>query len=245
MRAKDIVGMTLLGTVVLYQNPTQSHISQEWPIVEPVPRVEIVPPQPSLEELTLEAAAERLNEEHQYGLSAEDLVYVARVLYFEGAFDKKASSEEDIATGYEAMASVILNRYLWDREHGTTKFGKENTLRAVVEKPYAFSCRDVPKNKELFEPKTFKNKKGEWQLAYGRMHPDRVELAYDALLDVLDEAIVDPTDGAMFYKADYAGVRWENTHAFSMPDAQCYRTFGNKINTHEFFVVECRPFKTN
>ena len=187
---------------------------------------------------SLEEQTSFLNERFSYALSAEDLVYLTRILYFEGAFDAHATTEDELRLGYDAIASVIKNRWAFDQEHKSNKFGGKKGLRGVAENDYAFSC--VRDNPAYFAEKSFYETKNEFSLIYGQMNFSRTELAYASFVAILSETREDPTDSATFYKTRDIPQVWEGTEAFHVHRKACKRVFTVRINSHEFFEIVCK-----
>jgi len=185
----------------------------------------------------LDKEVAELNENFSYGVSGEDLVYLTRILYFEGAFDESATDIEEIQLGYIAIASVVKNRWEFDTMYESTKFAGDKGLRGVVEKEGQFSC--VKDNYPYFMKKSFYDSKGELSLSHGQMDSDRTELAYDTLVTVLAEEADDPTRGAVFYKTKSVPQWWGGREAFYLNRKKCELNFTTRVNSHEFFTVVC------
>ena len=186
----------------------------------------------------LERDVEELNESG-YALEAEDLAYLSRVLYFEGAFDPKAESLGDIREGYAAIASVIKNRWEFDQKHGKNKFRGDDGLLGVSQKSKAFSCIDLDKG--YFVEEKFSDAWGDIDLIVGKMNSQRLALAYHTLVSVLAGEISDPTQDAVFYVADYVEADWNGDIAFALDNRTlCLRRGPTvQVNTHEFYEVDC------
>jgi len=185
-----------------------------------------------------------LNDIGDYGLSTEDLAYVTRVVYLEGSYDRRADSIDDYADGFEAIAFAVLNRWNYDNENGTRHFfgrhGDRSKLKSIITEPGAFEAV-VNYSRYL---QNFEGENDEITVVADGPHfrdVAKVEAAYKAVVDVLGGKVrSDPTDGAVFYKADYLNQTWEGTEAFWTNGQRCNRHFTEKINTHEFFsVIDC------
>jgi len=198
----------------------------------------IRPPKPEepVDTSTLAQDAANLNKAHAYDVSAQDLAYLTRVVYFEGVSDRRAQTSADLTKGYDAIASVLLNRYEFDARHGTNRFGGEDGLIGVAKKNYAFSCiKDRP---EFFEQSSFKNANS-IALTRGNMNAERADAIYESLRGVLAHEKDDPTNGATYYKTGAVKDQWEGTEAFRAGGHSCKRRFTKRINSHEFFKVDC------
>jgi hypothetical protein len=163
------------------------------------------------------------------------LVYITRVVYFEGAYDPKARSIEDISSGLAGIASVMYNRYLFDvnrERNGLSRvFSKKGGNLFDVVFHYApnqyggvtWQFSAIPDNVSYFKSNQ------SLTLATGKMNPDRTLLCYYALVDVLTEKSTDNTNAALFYQnpsmVDHYNRNWKNR---GLDDVK-------KINSHVFF----------
>lgn len=236
MKMRNIIGLaTLLGTA-FYTKETQSNFSSL--ISKGRPPEEQVCELPLEKRLSLEEQTTRLNEMHNYNMSPEDLVFVTRVTYMESGNDPKAKTKEELEKGWEGVAQVILNRYLFDKNHNTHLFAKGSSLRAIVEAKMQF--HPVYFFPKLFEEKTFENKEGEATLSYGRINAKKINDVYSTVISVLEQKNEDSTNEAVFFHADYVKKgRKDGTKPFSVKKTPCYTRFTTQINTHRFFATSC------
>jgi hypothetical protein len=137
-------------------------------------------------------------------MSDKDLVNLTRLVYLEGAHDPKAKTLAQAQTGLEGIASVIENRWAYDKVHHGA-FGK-GTLQSVGFKNgknksgkriWQFSA--IPDNPSYFN-KNLLDKHGNIKLKTGRMTQKRADLSYNALRNILLDLSPDPTSGALFYQ---------------------------------------------
>lgn len=163
------------------------------------------------------------------------LIYISRVIYFEGAYDTKAKSLADVKAGLAGIASVMYNRYIFD-----TANEKAGRLRAFSNKganlydivfhrapnkygsiTWQFSA--VPMNASYF------NGKRPLTLSPGKINTDRALLCYEILMEVLMEKRNDNTKAALFYQnpryVDRYNRDWKSR---GLDDV-------TKINSHVFF----------
>jgi hypothetical protein len=166
------------------------------------------------------------------------LVYITRVVYFEGAYDSKARDVEDIKAGLVGITSVMYNRYLFDinrERNGLPRvFSKDggNLFDVVFHNApnkfggvtWQFSA--IPDNVSYFSSDQTLT------LDTGKMNADRTLLCYDALIAVLMGKNPDNTNAALFYqnpsRADSHNRDWKsrglddvkeiNSHVFFRPD---------------------------
>lgn len=152
-------------------------------------------------------------------LTEDEKTFLAKILYFE-TYD---------LPGAEAAAHVIRNRYLFDTCHPLSPlenftcydepkayFGGDKGLIGVVTKGnkgiHQFSCID--QNPTYFRGKLDTNVQG--------LNSARLEKAHTALEGVLNNAIEDPTGGALFYKnSEISGQRWQDKIAFAASIKEC------------------------
>lgn len=176
-----------------------------------------------------------------YNLKPEDLVYATRVLYWEGYGDPKAKTSKDMQKGLEAIASVILNRYEFDQLHNTNKFGGQQGVMGVVKRQGQFSCiRDRP---SYFTQKSLHDQKNNPHLYASGMKRNGLDLAYNALIDILSKNKEDPTNSAVFYKTVYVQRQWHDVPAFSLKGHQFIRGNTANINSHRFYGLILHPRK--
>lgn len=163
------------------------------------------------------------------------LIYITRVIYFEGAFDAKAKNLADITSGLTGIASVIYNRYIFDQAN--EKSGRprafsdkganlydivfHRTLNSYGSITWQFSA--IPKNRSYF------NGKRPLSLASGKINPDRALLCYEILMEVLTGKRSDNTKAALFYQNPRYVDRYNrNWKSRGLDDVTI-------INSHTFF----------
>ena len=178
----------------------------------------------------------------------EELVYLSRVVYFEGGFDNKAKSNDDLRKGMEAISSVMYNRMKFDESQSrkgekrtfTKKDGDDvfdvafrhgkNRFNGIT---WQFSCvKDHPKYFYEHEGKTNWDmyEGGKLNVAVGNMDERRANIAYESVINVLFEKSRDPTKGALFYQ-NYAA---SDKHNKNWSQRGLQKTI--KINSHDFYV---------
>ncbi len=233
---RNIIGLAAFLGATFYTSDTQSNHSGMLAIrKEPEEKICELPLE---KRVSIEEQTTRLNEMHNYNMTPADLVFVTRVTYMEAGNDPKAKSPEDVERGWEGVAQVILNRYLFDKNHNSHLFGKNTSLRGMVEAPMQF--HPVYFFPKLFEKKTFTNKEGEATLNYGRINTKRVRQVYDTVVSVLEQKKEDITSEAVFFHADYVkNGRKDGTRPFSIKKTPCITKFTGQINTHRFFATSC------
>lgn len=235
MNGKTTLGLVLgLGTA-LYTSSTSSYRGME----SLQKRTEIETPTcDSPLELTIEEETAKLNENYDYNLTPGDLVFITRVVSMEAGSDPKAKTKEDLEKGWIGVIRVILNRYLFDKNHGTHLFGRDHSLGTIVKTHMQF--HPVSFFPDLFQEKTFYDKEGDAQLGYGRITTKRAENIYSTVVSVLEQKEEDITDGALYFHADYAeNGRRNETTAFHIGKEACKTRFTRQINTHRFFGTTC------
>ncbi|MBS3072955.1 hypothetical protein J4477_03930 [Candidatus Pacearchaeota archaeon] len=193
-----------------------------------------------------EMDAERLNIINpQYQLTAEDLIFITRLVYHEqGSFlvgRKNGFSDEEIIHGYEAISAVLLNRFNFDRISKANKFhGNKKGLIAVVTKPGAFKALN---DSEDFSEDSFRDENGELTLGTSNYGMISREAAYDAVVKVLSRYIWDPTLGSLFYKTQELGnsrkVVWHGSEAFWLDNKRCIFVWKKDIAGHQYYGVNC------
>jgi hypothetical protein len=169
------------------------------------------------------------------------LIYITRVIYFEGAFDAKARSLADIKEGLTGIASVIYNRYIFDTAN--EKAGRRRAFSGEGANLYdivfhrapnkygsiTWQFSAIPKNTSYF------NGKRPLSLASGKINPDRALLCYEILMEVLTEKRSDNTRAALFYQnplcVDRHNRDWKSR---GLDDVA-------KINSHVFFRPNYLP----
>jgi hypothetical protein len=163
------------------------------------------------------------------------LIYLTRVVYFEGAYDPKAGSLEDIKDGLSAISSVMYNRYLFDTERekdGRSRaFSKRGANLFDIVFHYApnrhggvtWQFSAIPENVSYF------NGDQPLELASGKMNADRTLLCYDVLMGVLTGKRSDNTKAALFYQnpryVDRYNRNWKERGLDEVAE----------INSHVFF----------
>lgn len=163
------------------------------------------------------------------------LIYITRVIYFEGAFDPKARNLADIKRGLAGIASVIYNRYIFDKAN--EKAGRQRVFsnRGANLYDIVFHCTPnqygsitwqfsaVSKNASYF------NGNRPLSLSSGKINADRILLCYEILMDVLTGKRGDNTKAALFYQNPSCVDRHNrNWNARGLEDV-------TRINSHVFF----------
>jgi hypothetical protein len=163
------------------------------------------------------------------------LIYITRVLYFEGAFDPEARSLDDIKEGLTGIASVMYNRYLFDT--GREKIGQPRAFSNNGDNLYDIVFYHAPNNKggitwqfsAIPINNRYFNGKQHLTLSSGKMNSDRTLLCYKVLMEVLTEKRYDNTNAALFYQnpgcVDRHNRNWKQR---GLNDVK-------KINSHVYF----------
>ena len=235
MKKRNILGLATFLGAIFYTADTQSNFSGMIPKRD---QRENICELPLEQRLSIEEQTKRLNDMHSYAMTPQDLVFITRVTYMEAGNDPKAKTQEDLQRGWEGVAQVILNRYLFDKNHNTHLFGKNTSMRGIAEANMQF--HPVSFFPELFKDKSLTNKEGEAVLNYGRIPAKKVAQVYDTVLSVLERKKEDITDEAVFFLADYIKKgRRDGTRPFSVRKEPCYTRSTLQINTHKFFATSC------
>lgn len=244
MKMRHIFGLTALLGAGFYTPQTQSNYTNvPRSFYQPMPNT---CEQPLEEKLTIEEQTQKLNNQHGYGITSEDLVFITRVTYMEAGNDKKAKTQEDLQRGWQGVAQVILNRYLFDKNNQTHLFSKQTSLRGIVQAKQQF--HPVMFFPKIFDEKNFYNKEKKLSLSYERISPKRIAKVYDTVISVLKQEEEDITKGAVFFHADYVEKgRKAGTRPFSVHKKPCLTTENGQINTHKFFGTTCPidPYATS
>lgn len=172
-----------------------------------------------------------------YFKTPEEFVYTVRVVYFEGGYDPKAGgNKEKLIKGLQGISNVIHNRYTYDNsipKHYFTAKDKPNIFDVAFARKQ-FSCvKDHPKY--FYEHEKIPNwdlyENNKLNIRIGSMNAWRTQLAYQALVTVLNKDAKDNTKRALFYqnkeKSDENNQDWEQT-----------KTYLTKINSHTFFTLK-------
>ncbi len=183
---------------------------------------------------------ERLNRVNpQYALTERDLVALTRMLYFEDKFDRKLPSDAEQKKGYAAVAEVIKNRFLFDTcgEHAPIKnptcqsserfvhYDGDQGLAAVIEQHAVISGQRIY---QFTSQSDFSRYFTLASLAQGidftrnTEEKHQIDLAYNALVGVLDGSISPLTEGALSYKnSDTTNQVWNDKQVFLLPSDEC------------------------
>lgn len=189
----------------------------------PEPVTDIRSEQGEITKAKIKADVEKLNRIENYNLTENGLVALARTVYFEGSFDDANKNNGELRASYQAIAEVILNRYLFDicsekspvkNENCGTKdqyrFGGEKGIVGIITAESQFFCiADHPhfyKSSSLddgLNSKTyFGRKKKKEEVA--TLDKKRLWFAYEAVVSVLDGSATGNTKGAFSYKNNEA-----------------------------------------
>ena len=189
--------------------------------------------------LSIEEQAEELNNLHNYGMRATDLALLTRVVYMEAGNDPKAKTEQERRRGWEGVAQVMLNRYLFDQNNGTKLFARAGTsLEYIARAPMQF--HPVSFFPDLFRESSLQDKSGNTKLSYGRIPKEKAQRVYKTVVQVLKRESEDITGGAVFFHADYVkDGRKEGTTAFHMKGKKCRHILTTQLGTHKFFATSC------
>lgn len=184
-----------------------------------------------------------------YEINPEQLVYLSRLVYFEGGFDLRAKNNESkLKKGMIAISHVLINRLNYDLknilENKEPKFSNKsvNLYNIGFKKwknrfnsyTYEFTC--TLNEKEYFLPhlgneKFDLYKDDKLNLIVGDMDSSRALLAYDCLIGSLRDIYPDPTNGALFYQnirmSDKFNKNWKKT-----------KKHITKINSHDFYAMK-------
>lgn len=169
----------------------------------------------------------RINKRLGCNMSPEQIVYLSRLIYFEGGFDRKAGNNiNKLRKGMEAISSVILNRYYFDNasesagkgryfdlrrngkrekspfgvgfKHGKNRFGSNTwQFTCIRDHPTYFYEHEEDPNMSIYGTDTTGNPI--LRVGVGKMNKERADIAYNALVDVLLGRRKDSTKGSLFY----------------------------------------------
>ncbi len=237
MKWMNIMGLSALLGTLGYSQPLGANLSTD--VVRNALKEQYECEQPLERKLTIEQQAAELNNQREYGLRATDLALLTRVVYMEAGNDPKAKTQEQRERGWEGVAQVMLNRYLFDKNHGTKFFARAGTsLEAIARAPMQF--HPVSFFPSLFKDSTLQDKSGEVRLGYARIPENIAERVYKVVVDVLKQEGEDITNGAVFFHADYVKHgRQEGTTAFHIKGQSCRHRFTTQLGTHKFFATTC------
>lgn len=236
--------------------------------ITPVPVEEPVIKLPSeADSSTLAQDAKRLNERNpQYNLTETDLVALTRMLYFEDKFDPKLEGDIQQKKGYAAIAEVIKNRLLFDtcsqdspvvnpscgRDDVDTHYDGHKGLSAIIDQH--MQTKDKKKIYQFTSKADFSSyfttnslKKGLYETSFDAQEKHQVDLAYEALVGVLDTSIAPLTQGALYYKNSQKSdaingrkIKWDGKKAFNdtLIDCSALQNKVRKMDSAE--DIECR-----
>ncbi|MFH1972771.1 MAG: hypothetical protein ABIJ18_04820 [archaeon] len=177
-------------------------------------------------EMPLEEAAETINRVYGYNLTAKDLIYLSRLLYFEAGSDPKTIvdrkySEEKVKEGYQGIMNVIKNRNDFDLSQGRftrfnctheKRFGDGTLISVVIDhkrewnaiedNKFYFSNWSLDKalnDGDVMTPQRLKLKDAVNQKQRQEVS-ERVNWAYEVVIGVLNQDLEDNTNGAITYR---------------------------------------------
>jgi len=212
-------------------------------IVE-IEKAQVVSIETDVERLRYEIDAGRLDSKYQ--LTAKDLIFLARLVYHEeGSLlvgRGKGFTDEEIVKGYEAVASVLLNRFEFDNRYNTTKF--HNSGIKLIDYALKEGQFDAIKNyPDSFTKESLKDKNGKLTLGSNPWGQQSREVVYNALVRVLSGKVEDRTFGSLYYKTKRLGengkVVWHGTEAFWLNDYRCNLDWNANITDHQYYGVDC------
>jgi hypothetical protein len=163
------------------------------------------------------------------------LIYITRVIYFEGAFDAKAKDLADIKAGLTGIASVIYNRYVFDQAN--EKSGRPRAFSNKGANLYDIVFHRAPNKygsitwqfSAIAKNASYFNGNRPLSLASGKINPDRALLCYEILMEVLAGKRSDNTKAALFYQNPRYVDRYNrNWKSRGLDDV-------TTINSHVFF----------
>jgi len=185
--------------------------------------------------------------------SPEQAIYLTRVLYFEGGWDPKAKTDDQLKEGLEGIASVIYNRYKYDTDredngkkrqfsrkgdnlfdlaflHGKNKYGGTTwQFTCIRDHPEYFYKHEGEEGWDMYG-------NGKLNIAVGDMDSIKTDWCYNALLNVISGNAEDNTNGALFYKnsatSDSANQNWEKRYGVKKVET---------INSHDFYRPKDLP----
>ena len=238
------LGSLAFVSALVGANYLPSRCVVEGPIVEPSPA-----PVNSLQE-----EVDRLNAvDPGYALDTKDLTALTRMLYFEDKFDPKLDGDAEQTKGYVGVAEVILNRYLFDtcsdrapvpnptcgRENVHLQYDGHDGLVGIILKEHngVHQFSSLSQSAQFFTDGSLekglnyvtgtKKKDGKDVPSYA-LDQHQMELAYAALVGVLDGSIAPETDGALYYKNTAVTnaknkhlVKWDDEKAFDDTQLEC------------------------
>lgn len=227
------IGALSFVAAVAGANYLPSSCAYKKPVVEPGPQ----PTDP------LQDQVDRLNDINPgYALEKNDLVALTRMLYFEDKFDPKFNSDAEQSGGYAAIAEVIKNRYLFDmcapeapvqnptcgRDKPHTQYDGHDGLIGIITREHngVHQFSSLSQYAPFFTPESLGQ--GLYDSSFGTQERHQIDLAYGALIGVLDGSISPETHGALYYKnTDVTNrknghlVKWDDEKAFDDTELDC------------------------
>ncbi len=214
------------------------------------------------------SAAETLQKEYSLALLPEDLIYLSRLLYKESG--SNGESPEELKVGLEGVMHVIYNRWKFDNQQigagipsnitGNKRFGNGSLMSVIKDNPIEFSA--IGASPDYFQKKSFKNKKGEYQLnPYSNPQVQaKLELCYQVVMEVLTGDSIDPTEGALFYHnpntstSERLGADKHMTTQVEEEEQEEWRIRSEyrytvvptvKLGKHQFYRAESKMYRTS
>ncbi len=220
------------------------------PVSVPVPQPET--PRPEYERgANIAEDVQRLNASFGYDLTERELMTMVRATYWEASHDPKAKTLEDVRRGLHVPPKIVLERYrfdrcldeavvknptcgsdnyrsMWDGDKGFTsivkkkdwdKKKKRNVYQfdAVNDRPFFFTPDSF---KDGLNVRTYTGKTRDSEVS--QMDPQRLAMAYDAVISVLSGTSDVNTQGALWYKnSDASSQVWNDRPAYSAKSLDC------------------------
>lgn len=210
----------------------------------------------------LEADVVRLNAlTPAYALTEKDLVRLARMVYFEDKFDSELHGDEAQKNGFAAVAEVINNRFLYDtcspespvhnptceRDKIQTQYDGDKGLVGVILKEdhgvHQFSSLSAYES--FFTPSSLGQ--GIYDSSFGAQEKHQMDLAYQALIEVLDGSVAPQTQGALSYKntdvtskLNGRAISWHDQKAFGDTSLDCKDITHRPAKMKKATDVQCR-----
>jgi hypothetical protein len=139
---------------------------------------------------------------------------LAMLVYLEG---------DHTVDGDVAVANVLYNRYKFDKENDSNKFGK--TFDGILKKPYAFES--VSRKLGCFE-----------NIDFCIHDEDAWNLAYDSMFWVLMHQVQDNTKGATYFKTQENDKVWHGSEAFWLRGKPVFTKHSADIGKQRFYKLE-------
>ena len=248
------IGALSLVAALAGANYLPENCAQKPVIVEPTP----------VSQTPLEKEVQRLNAINpEYALTEKDLIKLVRMVYFEDKFDDALVGDEAQKRGFAAVIEVIKNRFLYDtcsseapvqnytctRDRPVARYGANNGLIGVILKEdngtHQFSSLSPQWYGSFFIDTSVRQ--GLYDASFGAQEKHQMDLAYQALVGILDGNIVSQTGGALSYKntnvthkLNGKTIQWHDQKVFGDTSRDCDEITKRPKKMETAQDVECR-----